>query len=671
MAVLAAMLLFLTIAMPAQAATISVGNGTDYAEGAFGADSYENFTVIDTNNPVSANGWLTIFNYYALDQGPFRFILVDGNNVVKWVSDEITPSVTDGGEGAVNVFTPASAVPVQAGWNLGVYFVGSGTIPYGLTGAPAYFTPDGASPTGDADPIPVVPIKGATLIYDDKYPSGIGRTYSFVATGLQDVGNTEPPPTPQAVSVTVAKYLDGRQADTTSANNSYFLMKETWSDTNTGYSGSRRFALGPVGVITPNPYQATFVGLTSGAAYSLSEDTSQYAVGTTCSNGQAYRLLGYTVGDTLALAAAAPRTAAVSLTGITGKKFIIVWNQTCAQTQTIQAGNDTAPWPVPRPVLDTFGDFAIYDTNHPVSGNGWLTSFHYYAANQGAFRFVLVDGSDMVQWVSDEITPPGVGVNLFTPASPVPVRKGWNVGLYFVSNGTIPYEYTGAPAYYRSNASGSVLPILGNSFGYENYSNRIYSFAATGVTVLPPTDTVNVTTVKYLDGKPADAASAKSNSFPMKALWSAKNRDAGSDSFVLGPVGVNNPNPYQATSADMTRGAFYFAWEDVTTKTVGLTCGDGRLYQLAGYTSGDTMAQAAAARQTIIPPRLNSITSDKFVIVWNKTCETEDDDDCDDLDNGHHYGNDKGDNHKSKEKCKDRDRGKDKDKDKDKGKDKR
>lgn len=620
----AAIIFSLSIAMPAQAAGISVGN--DAAERGE-ADGYENFTVIDTNHPVSANGWLTIFRYFALDQGPFRFVLIDGSNTVQWVSEQITPP----GEGA-NVFTPPSAVPVQAGWNLGVYFAGTGTIPFESTGGPAYFTPDGwVEPPGVQTP--AVPTVGSTLTYE----SSSNRTYSFVATGESVI--TTPP---QSVSVMVVKYLDGRQASEASANSSHFLMNDTWSDPNTATSGSSRFTLGPVGLNTQDPYQATFTRLTSGAAYSLSEDTSQYAVGTTCSNGQAYRLLGYTTGSTLAQAAGATRTATAALTNITGNTFIIVWNETCAQTRTIQGGNDTAP----RPVLDTFGDFAIYDTNHPVSGNGCLTTFHYYAANRGAFRFMLVDGSDMVQWVSDEIIPPGEGVNLFTPKTPVPVRKGWNVGLYFLANGTIPYEYVGAPAYYRSNDSGDVLPIVGNDFGYEDSSNRIYSFAATGVTACPVSDVVNVTTVKYLDGKPANAVSANNNAFPMKALWSSSCRNAGFDSFALGP---DNPTPYQETTPDMSRGAFYFAWEDVTNTIVGLTCRGNKLFKLTGYSAGDSLTQAAAAKKTILPPKLNNITSNKFVIVWNESCETGDD--C--RDNGHHYGNNKGDNHKCKDKKKD------------------
>lgn len=625
-AIFAAILLPLLITVSAQAADISVGNDT--VRRSVG-DSYENFTVIDTNHPVSADGWLTIFKYYAMDFGSFRFVLVDGSNKVQWVSDQITPAE----EEAVNVFAPTSPVPVQAGWNLGVYFVGTGTIPFDGVGSLAYWTRDGY------EQALATPQVGDTLTFDTEFPPA-ARTYSFMATG--NTGTTPPPPL-ETVSVTIVKYLDGRQARAAAANNTYFLMNDTWRDPNTSSSGSNRFVLGPVGVNTTNPYQAIFASLTSGAAYGLSEDTSQYAVGTTCDNGKVYQLLGYTTGDTLQQAASATRATTVSLENIQSDKFIIVWNQTCPQTQTIQAGNDTSPWPIPRPILDTFGNFAIYDTNHPVSGNGWLTEFHYYAANQGAFRFFLVNGSGVIQWVSDEITPPGVGANLFTPASPVSVQKGWNVGLYFVSTGTIPYEYAGGPAYFRANGSGDVLPILGSSFGDENYSNRIYSFAAIGVTTLPPTDTVNVTTVKYLDGQLATATSANNNAFPMKALWSAAKRNAGFDSFTLGP---NNPIPYQATSQDMASGAFYFVWEDITNTIVGLTCHGNNLYKLTGYTAGNSLEQAAAARKTILPPSLNNIKNNKFVIVWNETCET--DDDC--HDNGHHYGNDKGNNHKCKNK---------------------
>ncbi len=155
-----------------------------------------------------------------------------------------------------------------------------------------------------------------------------------------------------------------------------------------------------------------------------------------------------------------------------------------------------------------------------------------------------------------------------------------------------------------------------------------------------------MTVVKYLDGTRADAVSADSTSFPMNAAWKATNISpgSGSGSFVLGPADANNTNPYQATTPAMATGASYSVSEDTSQPTVGTTCDNGALYQLVGYTSGDTLVQAVAAQQTTTAPSLNNIVSDKYIIVWNKTCAATDD--CDN--NGHHKGNDKGDQHKCK-----------------------
>jgi hypothetical protein len=92
-----------------------------------------------------------------------------------------------------------------------------------------------------------------------------------------------------------------------------------------------------------------------------------------------------------------------------------------------------------------------------------------------------VDGN-VVKWVSDEITPPGIGPQILLPLTPVYVEPGWNLGLYFTSTGTVPFEYDGAPAYYTGG--GSVLPVVGDILSYETPTNRIYSFVATGDAVL-------------------------------------------------------------------------------------------------------------------------------------------------------------------------------------------
>ena len=137
-------------------------------------------------------------------------------------------------------------------------------------------------------------------------------------------------------------------------------------------------------------------------------------------------------------------------------------------------GNDATE----RLITDTRTNFTIIDTNNPSSEFGALNTFSYYAANTNSFRFVLVDELDVVQWVSDSITPPGTGAQAFSPSTPVNVEPDWNLGLYFASTGTVPFQYAGDPAWYGYGNAG--VPIVGYKLIYQSSSNRIYSFVATG-----------------------------------------------------------------------------------------------------------------------------------------------------------------------------------------------
>ncbi len=130
--ILASVLMPLSFATPAFALGVTVGNP---AISRANVDSYSNFTIIDTNSPVSATGWLTTFSYYAVNTNSFEFVLVDSANVVKWISPTITPAGT--GLQTYNI-----NVPVTAGWNLGVHFDQTGTIPFDYIGAPATYTPN-------------------------------------------------------------------------------------------------------------------------------------------------------------------------------------------------------------------------------------------------------------------------------------------------------------------------------------------------------------------------------------------------------------------------------------------------------------------------------------------------------------------------------------------------
>lgn len=145
-----------------------------------------------------------------------------------------------------------------------------------------------------------------------------------------------------------------------------------------------------------------------------------------------------------------------------------------AVATTLTVGNDTTV----RTITDTATNFTVIDKNHPSTDLGVLKTFSYYAANTNTFRFVLVNADSVVKWVSDEITPSAIGVVTYTPTTPVYIESGWNLGLYFKTSGTIPFESTGAVAWYTANDSG--LPSVGNTLVYAGSSNRIYSFVATG-----------------------------------------------------------------------------------------------------------------------------------------------------------------------------------------------
>ena len=137
-----------------------------------------------------------------------------------------------------------------------------------------------------------------------------------------------------------------------------------------------------------------------------------------------------------------------------------------------------------------------------------------------------------------------------------------------------------------------------------------------------PLPDVTVTIIKYIEDSHATAASAGSASFPMNASWSAVNIGTGSGSFALSTTGFNNPNEYEATTADMTAGASYSTNEDTSGAVVGPACSAGTPFALVGYSWGDSESAAAAMTPTTTSPALTNITSDTFVIVWNEDCST-------------------------------------------------
>ncbi len=143
-------------------------------------------------------------------------------------------------------------------------------------------------------------------------------------------------------------------------------------------------------------------------------------------------------------------------------------------------------------------------------------------------------------------------------------------------------------------------------------------------TCVPVTATnVSVTIAKYIDGTHATALNANNASFQMNATWNAQNIGAGSGQYALSATGFNTSTAYEASTGDFTSGASYTTDEVLDSTTVGAECSTSSVapaYALVGYSSGDTMAAAIAATPTTTAPNFTNLTSNKFVIVWNKTC---------------------------------------------------
>jgi uncharacterized protein (DUF2141 family) len=124
--------------------------------------------------------------------------------------------------------------------------------------------------------------------------------------------------------------------------------------------------------------------------------------------------------------------------------------------------------------------------------------------------------------------------------------------------------------------------------------------------------TAKVTIVKYVDNVPATEGNTNNASFPMHAVF-----PGGEGDYALSSTGFNNPNPYQATTADMPVGSNYSTFENLPTSCTGTNA-----YALAGYSAGETKDEAFTNASSTDPAKASftNLQSDKFVIVWNKTC---------------------------------------------------
>lgn len=275
------------------------------------------------------------------------------------------------------------------------------------------------------------------------------------------------------------------------------------------------------------------------------------------------------------------------------------------------------------------GSFGFMQSQKVSAATTWNTTgdyvinFNYLGTDYPHDMFLLQDGSN-------DLTGHGgspAGGNTYE----------WTITSGNVTDNTIHFsaDYTATQDAVIPQTTMNVMgTIAGNGkisgTWSDNYADgeRVGTFSTEDGAAIanePNASTVKVTIQKYVDGHMATAQSANNYDFPMSSTWNAENTGAGTGEYSLSKNGYGgDTTPYQAVTSYMTSGADYTTHEITTTPAVGTSCEiTGTNYALLGYTYGNTLNEAKYATRSLVAPNFTNMTSDKFVIVWNDDCLTE------------------------------------------------
>src|SRR5581483_8694372 len=163
----------------------------------------------------------------------------------------------------------------------------------------------------------------------------------------------------------------------------------------------------------------------------------------------------------------------------------------------------------------------------------------------------------------------------------------------------------------KINFSGSKKIFSAVSAAVLSLSGLFGAFASPSLALAQPAS-INVTIVKYVDGQPATAQNVNNATFSMHVKYTG-----GEGDYLLGPTGVNTASPYQIMESLPSGTNNFDAYENIYG-AVGPSCASKLPYVLSGYTMGSSLAAAASSVPTTTSPSLATLTSDMFVIVWNR-----------------------------------------------------
>ncbi len=183
------------------------------------ADGFNNFSLVDTNNPINAGGQVTAFEVYAATTQPVTLVIYRQTGAgpvfsVVGTSGQKTPVV------GFNQFTLATPIQVQAG-----DFVG-------LVNSSVRYTQDGGTSIGDLSHTMLFSADGAGLT--TTFIGSSDRTYSVRVTGTGNQPPTAAAGGPYLVAVGEQVAFDGSGSSDPDSD----PLTETWTADGGTVSGS-------------------------------------------------------------------------------------------------------------------------------------------------------------------------------------------------------------------------------------------------------------------------------------------------------------------------------------------------------------------------------------------------------------------------------------------------
>jgi cysteine-rich repeat protein len=258
------------------------------------------------------------------------------------------------------------------------------------------------------------------------------------------------------------------------------------------------------------------------------------------------------------------------------------WSNDCQITYANVDADTTAP----AATFLGFRDQADgnYDNEEPIRACGSVNSTGYIA-----FEWAE-SGTDASQPVTYQYT---------ITSGPTAVGYSENKGTTTHHNGQIPVEGTYTVQVTPKDAAGNEGTPVSCNVTFDS------------------TPDVFVTIVKYVDGEHATVPNTDNASFDMVATYNASNIGSGSDPYVISatPNGAG-AGAYEAKTIPLAYQADYATYENEPNE-----CTEDYPFELAGYKIGDTLEQALASEYIEGTPSFVDMTSDKFVVVYNESCE--------------------------------------------------